>query len=209
MIDTAPVQAYSRYRSVDSKGKVLTDAANRSIKERRVLIFRSAPSWLFEKALDSVKAGSPAAIDVYCPRSCSAQLAARSDFAFVFDDNWDGFYRSKYITQALVSKLCARRYDQIILLYNDVFGEAYGPLRKLAFKVGAPRVSSLNINLLWSGLKNQGIVGRYLLPRKWFYNLMLVIFTIEIIATTLWDRMVFTMRRLTGWIPPMPKRHAR
>jgi hypothetical protein len=187
----------------------MTNAVNPSIKDRRVLIFRSAPSWLFEKALDSLKAGGPVDIDVYCPRSISAHLAARNDLGIIFDDNWDGFYRSKCITPALVAKLRARRYDQIILLYNDAFGEAYGPLRKLAFKVGAPRVSSLNINLLWSGLKSQGIVGRYLLPRKWFYNLMLGIFTIEIITTTLWDRIVFTMRRLVGGTPRMPQRHAR
>jgi hypothetical protein len=209
MINSVPAQSPVLYKIEGLADKSFTQSINQSIEQRRVLVFRSAPSWLFDKAIDSLKAAGPLVIDVYCPKTISSQLASRNDLGMIIDDNWDGFYRSKCITKALVSKLRARRYDQIIILYNDAFGEAYGPLRKLAFKIGASQVSSLNINLLWSGLKGEGIIGRYLLPRKWFYNLMLVVFTIEIIATTLWDRMAFTMRRLVGLKPPMPKPHAR
>jgi hypothetical protein len=209
MINSVPAQSTVLYKLEGAKDAPLTVSANQRTEERRVLIFRSAPSWLFDKAVDSLRAGGPSVIDVYCPKSVSSQLSARGDLGKVIDDNWDGFFRSKCITKALVAKLRARRYDQIIILYNDAFGEAYGPLRKLAFKVGASQVSSLNINLLWSGLKGQGIIGRYLLPRQWFYNLMLVVFTIEIIATTLWDRTVFTLRRLVGSRPQLPPRHAR
>lgn len=187
----------------------MTDIHNSGASCKRALIVRSAPSWLFEKALRHLKDGHPdVTVDVYAPKTVAPSLRDREDIGEVFDDNWDGFYRKEYITPALTGKLQSKNYDHIVILYNDNWGEDYGPLRRLVFKIkpATGRVSSFNINQLWSGLSSEGIIGRYLLPRKWAYNVMVMVFALEIIVTTIIDRTAFTIRKFRDKSVPIPQR---
>lgn len=175
----------------------------------RTLIIRSGPSWLFEKTLAIVGGKQGSRIDVYCPKSVTPQLAGRKDIESVFDYNWEGFYKYSFITAELVGKLSARRYEHVIIMYNDAFGEGYGPFRKLAFKIKPGAVSSVNINMLFSGLASEGVLGRFFLPRKWFYNVMIAIFTVEIVTVTVWDRVKFALKKALRIRAQLPTKHKR
>ncbi len=187
----------------------MTSETSETDRNEKVLLIRSAPSWLFEKAIENLRSGEGVVIDVYCPKSVTGQLAGRDDINEVIDDNWDGFFKKSCVTKTLVEKLAARKYDHVLLLYNDTFGEGYGPLRKLAFKIRPGKVSSMNINQVISGLKNEGILGRFFLPRKWFYNIMVVMFAFEILFVTIWETIAYRMKKILRVKQELPQKHKR
>lgn len=174
----------------------------------KILIFRSAPSWMLESAIDTVLSGNEKAdIDVYCPKSVSNFLKDDKRLRNVIDHNWHGFFESSNINSILVDKLSGEKYDQVIILYNDVFGEDYTAIRRLAFKIKPKVVSSYNINRTWTTINGVGTIRRYFLPRKWAYNVMMVVFTIEIIyvASISWLR--YRFRQLFSIKIPLPEQH--
>lgn len=162
----------------------------------KILVFRSAAGWIVEKAIDDLKTIEPAPqIDVYSPKAYSDEMRQNSDIHEVIDTGWDGFFKKKSITKALVSDLQARQYDRVVVVYSDIHGDNYDALRALAFKIKGKQVHSFNCRLTWTKLESQGFLMRYVLPRKWFYNVMVVVFCVEIIATTVWDRTLFMLKR--------------
>jgi len=175
---------------------------------RKILILRSAPSWLFQKALENILAdNNNPIVDVYCPKSTSGQLKSDKRLRNVIDDHWEGFFSRSNITTHLVKKLADEKYDLVVILYNDVFGENYGALRRLAVKIGAKSVVSFNINMTWSKLNGAGTIRRFFLPRKWAYNIMVVFFSAEIIVTTFVYWSSHRFRRLFSIPTALPQKH--
>ena len=163
----------------------------------KVLIFRSGASWIFDRAVSDLNAGEPSpCIDVYSPQAYSAELRDRGEFNDVIDTGWRGIFRKGDITSELLTAFRRRRYDRIVIIYSDIHGDHYEALRLLAFKIQASRVHSFNCNLVWTRLERQSWLRRYVLPRKWFYNVMVVVFCLELVATTFWDRSVYVLKRL-------------
>ncbi len=177
---------------------------------KKILIIRSAPTWLFEKAVEKLMSGNEKpVIDVYCPQIISAQLQSDKRFHAIIDDNWDGFFCWSSMTGSLVRKLTENKYDKVVILYNDIFGEDHGALRRLAFKIKPCKVVSLNTNITWSRLNGEGALRRFFLPHKWVYSAMILLFTLEIIALTFLDWLRYKLHIHALIKVRLPQKHKR
>jgi hypothetical protein len=176
----------------------------------KVLIIRSAPTYIFEKAFANIRESSKdTLIDVYSPKHLSAQIAKQEGIHAVYDDNWEGLYKKEYITPALIKKLSEQDYDHIVVLYNDEHGSGYEIIQTLALKIKASRVSSFNTKEVWSPLEKKSVFSRKLLSQKRTYQFLIFIFATEIIITTIIDRFAYMARRCLGISRPTPPPHKR
>lgn len=173
----------------------------------KILLFRSGPAFLFEEAIKQLKSNDPSChIDVYVPEALVPLVADREDIDRYFSTNWEGMFTKASITSELVRQFKQQNYTKLVILYNNPYGEGYGALRRLAFRIRPPRVMAFSINRTWSHLKREGILGRYLLPHRWAYNAITIVFSLEIILTTLWDMLLYKLGRFSTQRMPLPER---
>lgn len=164
-------------------------------KREKVLLFRSGATWIVKRALEDLTGVEPKPlVDVLSPVAYAGEMAAMEGVNKVVTGNWEGMFRASSVTPELLAGLKAEGYDKVVVVYSDVHGENYDALRSLAFKI-APEggVHTINCRLLWNRLAKEDRLIRYLLPRKWFYNLMLAVFCVEIVTTALWDRFTYAL----------------